>query len=79
MCVCVCVSIQNINVSFQGCGMDSLSVRVMNSDTIGQVKEKILEAFYKNLPFSQWPHAADVDLGELPASSPGGAPPVEFH
>ncbi|KAG7472234.1 hypothetical protein MATL_G00106780 [Megalops atlanticus] len=53
---------QNINVSFQGCGMDSLMVRVMNTDTICQVKEKILEAFYKNLPFSQWPRAEDVDL-----------------
>nr|XP_015203481.1 PREDICTED: plexin-D1 [Lepisosteus oculatus] len=53
---------QNINVSFQGCGMDSLTVRVMNTDTICQVKEKILEAFYKNLPFSQWPRAEDVDL-----------------
>ncbi|XP_034393758.1 plexin-D1 [Cyclopterus lumpus] len=53
---------QNINVSFQGCGMDSLPVRVMNTDTVCQVKEKILEAFYKNLPFSQWPRAEDVDL-----------------
>ncbi|XP_076022659.1 plexin-D1 [Genypterus blacodes] len=53
---------QNINVSFQGCGMDSLSIRVMNTDTICQVKEKIIEAFYKNLPFSQWPRAEDVDL-----------------
>lgn len=56
--------LQNINVSFQGCGMDSLSVRVMHTDTICQVKEKIIEAFYKNLPFSQWPRAEDVDLGE---------------
>ncbi|RXM96257.1 Plexin-D1 [Acipenser ruthenus] len=53
---------KNINVSFQGCGMDSLTVRVMNTDTICQVKEKILEAFYKNLPFSQWPRAEDLDL-----------------
>ncbi|XP_070964281.1 plexin-D1-like [Oncorhynchus clarkii lewisi] len=53
---------QNINVSFQGCGMDSLAVKVVNTDTICQVKEKILEAFYKNLPFSQWPRAEDVDL-----------------
>ncbi|XP_076122167.1 plexin-D1 [Alosa pseudoharengus] len=58
---------QNINVSFQGCGMDSLSVRVMNTDTICQVKEKILEAFYKNLPFSQWPHSEDVDLEWFPS------------
>uniref|UniRef100_A0A8C9RX70 Plexin D1 n=1 Tax=Scleropages formosus TaxID=113540 RepID=A0A8C9RX70_SCLFO len=53
---------QNINVSFQGFGMDSVTVRVMNTDTICQAKEKILEAFYKNLPFSQWPSADDVDL-----------------
>lgn len=44
--------------------MDSLAVKVVNTDTICQVKEKILEAFYKNLPFSQWPRAEDVDLGE---------------
>ncbi|KAI4889334.1 hypothetical protein NFI96_023916, partial [Prochilodus magdalenae] len=56
----------NINVSFQGFGMDSVSVRVMNTDTICQVKEKILEAFYKNLPFSQWPQEEDVDLEWFP-------------
>ncbi|XP_030640906.1 plexin-D1 [Chanos chanos] len=59
----------NINVSFQGCGMDSVSVRVMNTDTICQVKEKVLEAFYKNLPFSQWPRAEDVDLEWFPVGS----------
>ncbi|KAJ8016168.1 hypothetical protein DPEC_G00004390 [Dallia pectoralis] len=53
---------QNINVSFQGCGMDSLAVKVMDTDTICQVKDKILEAFYKNLPFSQWPRTEDVEL-----------------
>lgn len=53
-----------MSVSFQGCGMDLLPVRVMNTDTVCQVKEKILEAFYKNLPFSQWPRAEDVDLGK---------------
>ncbi|XP_051758342.1 plexin-D1 [Ctenopharyngodon idella] len=57
---------QNINVSFQGFGMDSVSVRVMNTDTICQVKEKILEAFYKNLPFSQWPREEDVELEWFP-------------
>ncbi|XP_067268964.1 plexin-D1 [Pseudorasbora parva] len=57
---------QNINVSFQGFGMDSVTVRVMNTDTICQVKEKILEAFYKNLPFSQWPREEDVELEWFP-------------
>ncbi|KAI5101511.1 plexin-D1 precursor, partial [Silurus meridionalis] len=56
----------NINVSFQGYGMDSVSVRVMNTDTICQVKEKILEAFYKNLPYSQWPREEDVELEWFP-------------
>lgn len=55
--------LQNLNVSFQGCGMDSLSVRAMDTDTLTQVKEKILEAFCKNVPYSQWPRAEDVDLG----------------
>lgn len=50
-------------MSFQGCGMDSLSVRAMDTDTLTQVKEKILEAFCKNVPYSQWPRAEDVDLG----------------
>lgn len=62
---------QNLNVSFQGCGMDSLSVRAMDTDTLTQVKEKILEAFCKNVPYSQWPRAEDVDLG---GQGPGGGP-----
>ncbi|XP_051874290.1 plexin-D1 isoform X2 [Pristis pectinata] len=59
----------NLNVSFQGCGMDSITVRVMDSDSISQVKEKILEGFYKNVPFSQWPRVEDVDLEWFPSSS----------
>ncbi|XP_069499546.1 plexin-D1 [Ambystoma mexicanum] len=52
----------NLNVSFQGCGMDSLTVRVMDMDSVSQMKDKILEAFCKNLPFSQWPRVEDVEL-----------------
>ncbi|KAM5148197.1 LOW QUALITY PROTEIN: plexin-D1 [Mantella aurantiaca] len=59
----------NLNVSFQGCGMDSLTVRVLDTDTISQCKEKILEAFCKNLPFSQWPQVEDVDLEWFASSS----------
>ncbi|XP_071985098.1 plexin-D1 isoform X2 [Engystomops pustulosus] len=61
----------NINVSFQGCGMDSLTVRVLDTDTVSQCKEKILEAFCKNLPFSQWPQVEDVDLEWFAFSSRG--------
>ncbi|XP_078728582.1 plexin-D1 [Lampetra fluviatilis] len=58
----------NINVSFQGCGMDSLAVKVLDCDTIGQVKEKILDGFYKNSPCSVRPRVEDVDLEWFPES-----------
>ncbi|KAM4022715.1 plexin-D1 [Anomaloglossus baeobatrachus] len=61
----------NINVSFQGCGMDSLTVRALDTDTVSQCKEKILEAFCKNLPYSQWPQVEDVDLEWFAFSSKG--------
>lgn len=67
--------VQNLNVSFQGCGMDSLSVRAMDTDTLTQVKEKILEAFCKNVPYSQWPCAEDVDLGGQGGGGFGGLGP----
>ncbi|GCB83830.1 hypothetical protein scyTo_0024117 [Scyliorhinus torazame] len=41
----------------------------MDSDSISQVKEKILEGFYKNVPFSQWPRVEDVDLECFASSS----------
>ncbi|XP_053508351.1 plexin-A2-like [Ictalurus furcatus] len=37
-------------------------VKVLNCDTITQVKEKILDAIYKNVPYSQRPRAGDMDL-----------------
>ena len=42
-----------------------IPVKVLNCDTITQVKEKILDAVYKNMPYSQRPRAADMDLGEI--------------
>ncbi|KAG8545925.1 hypothetical protein GDO81_020122 [Engystomops pustulosus] len=51
--------------------MDSLTVRVLDTDTVSQCKEKILEAFCKNLPFSQWPQVEDVDLEWFAFSSRG--------
>ena len=41
-----------------------IPVKVLNCDTITQVKEKILDAVYKNMPYSQRPRAADMDLGK---------------
>ncbi|KAL5015009.1 hypothetical protein ScPMuIL_009279 [Solemya velum] len=37
-------------------------VKVLDCDTISQVKEKILDAIYKNAPFSSRPGRNDVDL-----------------
>ncbi|XP_026092716.1 plexin-A2 [Carassius auratus] len=39
-----------------------IPVKVLNCDTITQVKEKILDAMYKNMPYSQRPKAVDMDL-----------------
>uniref|UniRef100_A0A8C7ZCH0 Plexin-A2 n=1 Tax=Oryzias sinensis TaxID=183150 RepID=A0A8C7ZCH0_9TELE len=39
-----------------------IPVKVLNCDTITQVKEKILDAVYKNMPYSLRPRAADMDL-----------------
>ncbi|XP_062842202.1 plexin-A2-like [Trichomycterus rosablanca] len=39
-----------------------LLVKVLNCDTVTQVKEKILDAAYKNVPYSQRPRPGDVDL-----------------
>ena len=39
-----------------------ISVKVLNCDTISQVKEKILDAFYKRYSYSKRPHADDLDL-----------------
>lgn len=39
-------------------------VKILNCDTVTQVKEKILDAIFKNVPCSHRPKAADMDLGE---------------
>lgn len=49
-----------------------IPVKVLNCDTITQVKEKILDAVYKNVPYSQRPRAVDMDLGRKPGLGIGG-------
>ncbi|XP_017022606.1 plexin-A2 isoform X2 [Drosophila kikkawai] len=41
---------------------ENISVKVLDCDTIGQVKEKCLETIYKNIPSSQRPRKDDLDL-----------------
>ena len=51
-----------------------IPVKILNCDTITQVKEKILDAIFKNVPCSHRPKAADMDLGRrlLPAREEKG-------
>uniref|UniRef100_A0A8C3TZD5 Plexin B2 n=1 Tax=Catharus ustulatus TaxID=91951 RepID=A0A8C3TZD5_CATUS len=50
-------------------GNDSIPVKVLNCDTISQVKEKIIDQVYRNLPCSQWPKADSVVLEWRPGST----------
>lgn len=52
-----CVNPDNVN-------SPEVPVKILNCDTITQVKEKILDAIFKNVPCSHRPKAADMDLGE---------------
>ncbi len=40
-------------------------VKVLDSDTITQVKDKILDQIYKGAPYSQRPAADSLDLGTV--------------
>lgn len=42
-----------------------IQVKVLNCDTLSQVKEKILDAIYKNVPHSHRLKASDMDLGRI--------------
>ena len=44
-------------------GQQEHHVKVLDCDSITQVKEKILDAIYKNTPFSHRPAKEDLDLG----------------
>lgn len=41
-----------------------LPSKVLDCDTITQVKEKLLDQVYKGTSFSHRPHADSLDLGE---------------
>lgn len=46
-----------------------IPARVLDTDTITQVKEKILDQVYKGVPFSQRPPVYALDLGKEPSPS----------
>ncbi|XP_069485730.1 plexin-A4 isoform X3 [Ambystoma mexicanum] len=50
-----CINHDNVN-------SPEIPVKILNCDTLTQVKEKILDALFKNVPCSHRPKAADMDL-----------------
>ncbi|XP_069822831.1 plexin-A1 isoform X2 [Dendropsophus ebraccatus] len=58
-----CRSPQTLNcVNPENENAPEIPVKVLNCDTITQVKEKLLDAVYKGVPYSQRPKAGDMDL-----------------
>ena len=43
-------------------GKELITCRVLDCDTITQVKEKCLDYIYKNTPFSHRPSVHDIEL-----------------
>ncbi|KAK2091680.1 Plexin-A1 [Saguinus oedipus] len=58
-----CVNPENENAP-------EVPVKGLDCDTVTQAKEKLLDAAYKGVPYSQRPKAADMDLGEWVGSQP---------
>ena len=63
-----------MSVIVQDEGVDAIPVKVLNCDTISQVKEKIIDQVYRTQPCSRWPKADSVVLGEQHPRVPGSAP-----
>uniref|UniRef100_A0A8C3G8I2 Plexin b2b n=1 Tax=Cyclopterus lumpus TaxID=8103 RepID=A0A8C3G8I2_CYCLU len=62
-------SVLTLQVLVQGEGPDVTPVKVLSCDTISQVKEKIIEQVYRNLPYSQRPKVDNVTLEWRPGST----------
>ncbi|KAL0963116.1 hypothetical protein UPYG_G00349940 [Umbra pygmaea] len=58
-----------LQVLVHGEGPDVTQVKVLNCDTISQVKEKIIEQVYRNQPYSQRPMMDSVALEWRPGST----------
>lgn len=44
---------------------ENVPVKVLDCDTISQVKEKALDTIYRATPYSQRPRKDDLDLGKI--------------
>ncbi|XP_028387641.1 plexin-B2 isoform X1 [Phyllostomus discolor] len=58
-----------VNVIVQDEGAEAVPVKVLNCDTISQVKEKIIDQVYRTQPCSRWPKADSVVLEWRPGST----------
>ncbi|XP_077121034.1 plexin-B2 isoform X1 [Ranitomeya variabilis] len=58
-----------VNVIVQDEGLEPVPVKVLNCDTITQVKEKIVDQVYKNLPYSHRPKADSLAIEWRPGST----------
>ncbi|XP_037837256.1 plexin-B2 [Kryptolebias marmoratus] len=62
-------SVLTVQVLVPGEGPDVTPVKVLNCDSITQVKEKIIDQVYRNLPYSQRPKVDNVALEWRPGST----------
>ncbi|XP_040843627.1 plexin-B2 isoform X1 [Ochotona curzoniae] len=58
-----------VSVIVQDEGVDAIPVKVLNCDTISQVKEKIIDQVYRTQPCSCWPRPDSVVLEWRPGST----------
>ncbi|XP_029017170.1 plexin-B2a [Betta splendens] len=62
-------AVLTLQVLVHGEGPDVTPVKVLNCDTISQVKEKIIDQVYRNQPYSQRPKVENVALEWRPGST----------
>lgn len=60
----VSISQQTVFVSGLDPNTENVAVKVLDCDTISQVKEKALDTIYRATPYSQRPRKDDLDLGQ---------------
>lgn len=60
----VSISQQTVFVGGLDPNTDNVPVKVLDCDTISQVKEKALDTIYRATPYSQRPRKDDLDLGK---------------
>lgn len=62
--VYVSISQQTVFVTGLDPNTENVPVKVLDCDTISQVKEKALDTIYRATPYSQRPRKDDLDVGK---------------